>query len=122
MSFNFFSFFRSGGHFHVQGSKTILAILVEGHPSNFSVNLFFETKPLVWEEMSFKVVVFFLYFMLWWRICSAEWNNFNNFGRGSPKEHFCEIILKSFLWSRRGYLLKVFLFLALVAILCSRTI
>ena len=24
-----------------------------------------------------------------------ERNNFSNFGKGSPKEHFCEIILKS---------------------------
>ena len=27
--------------------------------------------------------------------CSAEWKDFSNFGRGSSKEHFCEIILKS---------------------------
>ena len=48
-----------------------------------------------------------------------EPNNFSNFGRGSPKEHFCEIILKSGHWSRRRCHLKVFLFLALVAILFS---
>ena len=24
-----------------------------------------------------------------------DWNGLSNFGRGSPKEHFCEIILKS---------------------------
>ena len=39
MSFKAFSIFSSGGHF-VQGSKTILAILVEGHPRNISVKLF----------------------------------------------------------------------------------
>ena len=33
------SIFSSGGHF-VQRSETILAILVEGHPSNVSVKLF----------------------------------------------------------------------------------
>ena len=33
-----FSIFSSGGHF-VQWSGTILAILVEGHPKNFSVKL-----------------------------------------------------------------------------------
>ena len=32
-------FFCSGGHF-VQQSRTILAILVEGHPRNISVKLF----------------------------------------------------------------------------------
>ena len=41
----------------------------------------------------------------------------SNFDRGSPKEHFCEIILKSGHWSRRTCHIKVFLFLALVAIL-----
>ena len=49
-----------------------------------------------------------------------ERNNFSNFGSGSPKEHFYEIILKSVNWSRRRCHLKVFLFIALVAILFSR--
>ena len=35
------------------------------------------------------------------------------------KEHFCKIILKSGLWPRRRCHLKVFLFLALAAILFS---
>ena len=38
MSFKGFSIFSSGGHF-VQWTETILAILVEGHPRNFSVKL-----------------------------------------------------------------------------------
>ena len=29
-------------------------------------------------------------------LSAAELNDISNFGRGSPKEHFCEIILKSF--------------------------
>ena len=33
-----------------------------------------------------------------------ERNDFSNFGRGSPKEDFCEFILKSFHWSRRCHL------------------
>ena len=37
-----------------------------------------------------------------------EWNAFSNFGRGSPKEHFRKIILKSVQWSRRRCHLKVF--------------
>ena len=48
-----------------------------------------------------------------------EQNDFSNFGKGSHKEHFFEIILKSGHWSRRRCHLKVFLFLALVAILFS---
>ena len=43
-------------------------------------------------------------------IFSAERNHFNNFGRGSHKEHFCENVLKSGYWSRRRCHLKVFLF------------
>ena len=39
-----------------------------------------------------------------------ERNDFSNFGRGSPKEHFCEISLKSVHLSRRRCHLKVFLF------------
>ena len=39
MSFKDFSIFSSGGHF-VQWSKKILALLVEGHPRNISVELF----------------------------------------------------------------------------------
>ena len=40
MSFyQFFSIFSSGGHF-VQQSRTILAILVRGHPRNIPVKLF----------------------------------------------------------------------------------
>ena len=35
-----------------------------------------------------------------------EWNDFGNFGRGSPKEHFCEIILKSGHWPMRRCCLK----------------
>ena len=39
-----------------------------------------------------------------------EQNNFINFGRGSPKEHFCEIILKSGHWpKRRCHLKKLFM-------------
>ena len=44
---------------------------------------------------------------------------FSKFGVGSPKEDFCQIILKSVHWSRRRCHLKVFLFLALAAIFYS---
>ena len=50
----------------------------------------------------------FFYFMLWRPFCSAEQNHFSNFGRGSSKEHSCEIILKSAHWPGRRCRLKVF--------------
>ena len=39
---------------------------------------------------------------------SVKWNHFSNFGKGSPKEHFCEIILKLGHWPRRRCCLNVF--------------
>ena len=39
-----------------------------------------------------------------------EQNGFSTFGRGSPKEYFCEIILKSVHWSSRRCHLQVFIF------------
>ena len=50
----------------------------------------------------------------------VQWSRtiFSNFGRGSPKEYFYEIILKLSHWPRRCYL-QIFLFLALAAILFS---
>ena len=43
-----------------------------------------------------------------------------SFGKGSKEEHFCEIILKSGHRPKRRCRLKVFLLLALTAILFSR--
>ena len=46
----------------------------------------------------------------------------SNIGRGSPKEHSCEIISKSVHWfSIRSHLKVFFLFLALAAILFRRS-
>ena len=42
-----------------------------------------------------------------------------NFGRVYYEEHFCEIILNLDQWFRKRCLLKIFLFLALAAILIS---
>ena len=64
---------------------------------------YFEMEQLAYEEMSFKD---FFYFMLWWPFCSVEQNHFSNFDKGSPKKHFCEIILKTGHWSRRRCHLK----------------
>ena len=44
MSFKSFSIFSSGGHF-VQQSRTIVAILVKGHPRNIPVKLFWN-RPI----------------------------------------------------------------------------
>ena len=44
-----------------------------------------------------------------WRPCFlTNPNVLNNLGRGSPKEHFCKIILKSVQWFRTRRFLKVF--------------
>ena len=49
----------------------------------------------------------FLFFALT-AIFSAEQNHFSNFGKGSSKKHFCEIILKSAHWPWRRCRLKGF--------------
>ena len=42
-----------------------------------------------------------------WRPCFlTNPNGLNNLGRGSPKEHFCKIILKSVQWFRTRRFLK----------------
>ena len=49
-----------------------------------------------------------------------ERNGLSNFGRGLPKKPSCKIISKSVNWLRRRNHLKVFLFLALAAILFKK--
>lgn len=92
------SCFSSGGHF-VPQNKTILKILVEGHSRNISVKLFLKWA-IGLQEMSFKGFLFFS--------SGCHFVDFSNFGKGSPKEHFCETIVKSTHWPRRGCRLKFF--------------
>ena len=48
-----------------------------------------------------------------WQPCfSTNQNNLNKFGRGSPKDHLCQIILKSDQWLLAIYL-KLFLLVAM---------
>ena len=54
--------------------------------------------------------------------CSAERNDFNNFDRESPKEHFCEIIFKNQVhWSRRRYHFKVYCFFSSCSLFVKRS-
>ena len=50
---------------------------------NISVKLL---GPVV-QEMPFKDISDL---QLWWPICSAEWNQLCDFGRGNHKKYFCE--------------------------------
>ena len=109
MSFKDFSIFSCGGHF-VEGNGTIFAISVDSHPRNIKL---FENRAT---DMSFKA---FAICTSGGQFCSVEWNNFSNLCRGSPKDYFCEIILKSGHWSWRRCRLKVFLSVAVVAFLFS---
>ena len=59
---------------------------------------FFEFRPVVQGEMSFKDIS---YLELWLLFCSAERNHLCNFGRVYPEEQFCEFILNLDLWFRR---------------------
>ena len=62
---------------------------------------------------------FFFLFLALVAIFVQRAEQFCNFGNGSPKKHFCEIILKSGHLPRRRCRLEVSVFLALVAILFS---
>ena len=85
--------------------------LVEGHLRNIPVKLF--QNPSTGSFKGFSI------FSPGGHLVQWEQKGLSNFGRQSPKEHSCTIISKSMHWlrSRRRSRLKVFLFLALVAIL-----
>ena len=63
--------------------------LVEGLPRNNSVRLFWNRAI----GQGGDVILKFIYFQLWRPFCSAELNHLSNFDRGSPKEHFREILI-----------------------------
>ena len=58
----------------------------------------------------------FLFLQLWRPSCSTERNGLSNFGRGSPKEHSCEII-QNLSTDLAEVVKNLFLFIALAAIL-----
>ena len=63
------------------------------------------------EARSHDALVFFFYCLLWRPSCSAEQDGLSNFGRGSPKEHFCEIIEQDLSPDRIARLILHILFL-----------
>ena len=68
-------------------------------------------KSVYWSRRRCHLKVFLFFFYLWRPFYLVERIDFSNFGKGSHKEHFCEIIImKSVHWSRRRCHLKVFLF------------
>ena len=75
---------------------------------------YFKICLQVQEKKSFKGFFYFKLRRLSW---STERNGFSKFGRGSSKEPFYTIISKSMYWLRRNCSFKVFLFLAVAAIL-----
>ena len=115
----------------------ILALVVifsaeRNHFSNFGRGSpkkhFCETILKSGHWMSFKVILFVCcFFVFFFSILSPggyfvqRSETISNFGRESPKEHFCEIILKSVHWPKEEMSFKgfFFLFLALKAILFS---
>ena len=76
-------------------------ILVEDHQRNISLKLYWNWSSGFWQEDFLS----FLYRYIG-KISPAPWqpcfltnpNGLNNLGRGSPKEHFCKILLKSVQW------------------------
>ena len=85
----FFSIFSSGSHL-VQGSKTVCAILVEGHPANIPELLFQNPATGFWQRSHLKVFIFLTLVAI--LLNGVEQSNF---GTGLTEEHSCEIISKS---------------------------
>ena len=74
---------------------------------------------IIWKSVQWfltrRVFLSFLYRYIgkispapWWPCFLTNPNGLNNLDRGSPKEHFCKIILKSVQWFRTRRFLKVF--------------
>ena len=88
-------------------------ILVKDHQRNISAKWYWNGTSGFWQEDFLS----FLYRYIG-KISPAPWrpcflmnpNGLNNLGRGSPKEHFCKMILKSVQW----FLTRRFFFMVLV--------
>ena len=98
-----FSILTSGGHF-VQWSGTALAILVKDH--------FFEiVLKSTHQPTCRRICCFYDFFIFSSGGHFVMWTiSLSNFGDGSPKEHFCEIKLRSYHSPRRCCLKVVFFF------------
>ena len=76
-------------------------ILVEDHQRNIFAKLYGNRSSGFWQKDFLNFLCSYI-----GKISSAHWrpcfltnpNSLNNLGRGSPKEHFCKIILKSVQW------------------------
>ena len=90
-----------GGHvfWRIQMARTIL---VEDHQSNISAKLYGNQSSGFWQEDFLKFSI-----LIYrenkprppWQLCFlTNPNGLNNLGRGSPKEHFYQIISQSVQW------------------------
>ena len=76
-------------------------ILVEDHQRNISAKLYGNLSSGFWQEdfLSFLCSYIGKKSSVHWPPCFlTNPNSLNNLGRGSPKEHFCKIKLKSVQW------------------------
>jgi len=56
---------------------------------------------VVSEEKIFENCILKTYFLTLWPTYSTNWNHLNNFGRGPPRDHSCEVWWKSNEWFQR---------------------
>ena len=78
--------------------RVFLPTIGRNYPRNISVKLFL--KSCYWPRRGDRLKVFSV-FSSGGHFFSAEPIDFNNFDRGLPEKHFCEIILKSGHWPRK---------------------
>ena len=93
MLFKGLSIFGSGGQF-VHWDRKIFSNFGRGSPKEHLSEIIL--KLVHWSRRRCCLRVFFFsIFSSGGQFCSAKRNDFKNCGRGSPKEHFYEIIFKS---------------------------
>ena len=90
---------------------TAWTILVEGHQRNIPAKLYRNLSISFWQEDFLS----FLYRYIGkirpapWQPCfSTNQDYLNNLGRGSPRKHFCQVIMKSVQWFLTRKIFKVF--------------
>jgi len=53
---------------------------------------------VVSDKKIFENCILKTYFLTLWLTYATDWNNLNNFGRGPPRDHSCEVFLVKIQW------------------------
>ena len=91
----------------------------QGHNlNNFGRGPLDDTISQIWklwaivvsDKKIFEIFILKTYLLTPWPTYATNWNGLNNFDRGPPRDHFCEVWSSSHKWLKRRYRLKFFLY------------